>query len=47
MLDLEDSILWVNRAGLAVVRADVKVEKAVLAQGILPRTRYGRIEREA
>ena len=39
MLDLEDSMLWVKRVGLAVVRADVKVEKAVLAQGMLPRTR--------
>jgi hypothetical protein len=39
MLDLEDSMLWVNRVGFALVRAEVKVERAVLAQGILPRTR--------
>ena len=47
MLDLEDSMLWVNRVGFALVRAEVKVERAVLAQGILPRTREGRMEREA
>jgi hypothetical protein len=39
MLDLEDSMLWVNREGFALVRAEVKVERAVLAQGILPRMR--------
>ena len=39
MVDLEDSMLWVNREGFALVRAEVKVERAALAQGILPRTR--------
>jgi hypothetical protein len=39
MLDLEDSMLWMNRVGFALDRAEVKVESAVLAQGILPRTR--------
>ena len=39
IVDLEDSMLWVNREGFALVRAEVKVERAVLAQAIFPRTR--------
>ena len=39
MEDLEDSMVWVKRVGFVVVRVEVKVWKARIAEGRLPRTR--------